>query len=69
MSEKAKDYTIYMPGRAKDYVNDSINTVKTAVDSLQQAINTVETNDNKGKLQQAINALNSTCEQLSDYED
>lgn len=69
MSERAKDYTVYIPGKAKGYVDESMTTVKTAVDSLQQALNTVEKNDNKGKIQHAINTLNSACSELSRYKD
>lgn len=58
-----------MPGKAKQHIDQSMNTVKTAVNSLQQAVNLAEKPDNKAKIQQAINSLNTACDQLSQYQD
>ncbi|NRT69979.1 hypothetical protein [Clostridium beijerinckii] len=35
----------------------------------KQALSSAEKQDNKNKIQQAINSLNSACQQLSQYQD
>jgi hypothetical protein len=55
--------------RAKDFVDESMSTVKSTVSSLQQALNAAEKPDNKAKIQSAIDSLNSACQQLSSYQD
>ncbi|WP_175596738.1 hypothetical protein [Bacillus sp. MRMR6] len=54
---------------AKQYVDQSMSSVQNTVDSLQQALNTVEKEDNKNKIQQAISSLQSVQQQLSNYQD
>lgn len=56
-------------GRAKQYVDQSMSDAKNAINSLQQAMSSVEKQDNKNKVQQAINSLNTACDQLSQYRD
>ena len=58
-----------MPGKAKQYIDQSVTNVQTAVSTLQQALNSAEKQANKGKIQQAINSLNSACQELSGYQD
>ena len=54
---------------AKQYVDLSMSSVKNTVNSLQQALNTVEKPENKAKIQSAISSLNSACQDLSAYKD
>ncbi len=58
-----------MPGIAKQYVDQSMSSVRTTVNTLQQALSSAEKPDNKNKIQQAINSLNSAQQQLSGYQD
>lgn len=58
-----------MPGKAKQYVDQSMTTVQTALSSLQQALTSAEKPDNKDKIQQAINSLNTATQQMSEYRD
>jgi len=58
-----------MPGKAKQYVDQSMSSVQTTVNSLQQALSSAEKPDNKNKIQQAINSLNAAQQQLSGYQD
>ncbi len=54
---------------AKDYVDQSMSSIQSTVSSLQQALSTVEKPDNKNKIQEAINTLNSVQQNLSGYQD
>ena len=54
---------------AKDYVNQSMSSVQNTVNTLQQALSNAEKPENKNKIQQAINSLNSAQDQLSGYQD
>ncbi len=58
-----------MPGKAKQYVDQSMSTVQNTVNSLQQALSSAEKPENKNRIQQAINSLNSVYQQLSGYQD
>lgn len=58
-----------MPGQAKQYVDQSMSSVQTTVKTLQQALSSAEKPDNKNKIQQAINSLNSAQQQLTGYQD
>ncbi|SCY76437.1 hypothetical protein [Alkaliphilus peptidifermentans] len=58
-----------MPGKAKQYVDQSMSSVQTTVSTLQQALSSAEKPDNKNKIQQAINSLNAAQQQLSGYQD
>ena len=58
-----------MPGKAKQYVDQGMSSVQNTVNTLQQALNSAEKPDNKNKIQQAINSLNSAQQQLSGYQD
>jgi uncharacterized membrane protein (DUF106 family) len=58
-----------MPGKAKQYVDQSMSSVQNTVSTLQQALSSAEKPDNKNKIQQAINTLNSVQQQLSEYQD
>lgn len=58
-----------MPGKAKQYVDQSMSSVQATVSTLQQALSSAEKPDNKNKIQQAINSLNSVQQQLSGYQD
>ncbi len=58
-----------MPEKAKQYVDQSISSVQTTVNTLQQALSSAEKPDNKNKIQQAIDSLNSAQQQLSGYKD
>jgi hypothetical protein len=54
---------------AKQYVDQSMSSVQSTVDTLQQALSNAEKPDNKNKIQQAINSLQTVQEQLSGYQD
>lgn len=58
-----------MPGKAKQYVDQGMTSVQSTVDTLQQALNSAEKQDNKNKIQQAINLLGSAKQELSGYQD
>ncbi|WP_171903860.1 hypothetical protein [Cellulosilyticum sp. I15G10I2] len=58
-----------MPGKAKQYVDQSMSSVQNTVSTLQQALSSAEKPDNKNKIQQAIESLNSAQQQLSGYQD
>jgi hypothetical protein len=55
--------------KAKQYVDQSISSVQSTVNTLQQALSSAEKPDNKEKIQQAINSLNSAHQQLSGFRD
>lgn len=59
---------IHMP-KAKQYVDQGISTVQETVQTLQQALSNAEKQENKSKIQEAINSLNSAQQQLSGYQD
>ncbi|MDX5476673.1 MAG: hypothetical protein LPK00_14155, partial [Bacillaceae bacterium] len=54
---------------AKDYVNQSMSSVQSTMGTLQQALGYAEKQENKNKIQQAINALQSVQQDLSGYQD
>ena len=58
-----------MPGKAKQYVDQSMSSVQDTVSTLQQALSSAEKQDNKERIEQAINSLNSAQQQLSKYQD
>ena len=55
--------------KAKDYVDQSMTSVQNTVSILQQALSSAEKQENKAKIQSAIDSLNSACQQLSNYQD
>ena len=55
--------------KAKQYVDQSISSVQSTVNTLQQALSSAEKSDNKEKIQQAIISLNSAQQQLSGFRD
>lgn len=55
--------------KAKQYVDQSMSSMQNTVSTLQQALNSAEKPDNKNKIQQAINSLNSAQQQLSGFQD
>lgn len=58
-----------MSGNAKSFVDQSRSSMRNTIDTLQQALNSAEKQDNKNRIQQAINSLNSAEQQLSGYQD
>lgn len=60
---------VRMPGKAKQYVVQSISSVQTTLNTLQYALNSAERQDNKNKIQQAINSLNRVQLELTDFQD
>ncbi len=58
-----------MPGKAKQQIDQCMSTVQGTVSTLQQALGSAEKPDNKNKIQQAINSLNTAQQQLSGYQD
>lgn len=58
-----------MPGKAKQWVDQSKSNIQSTVSSLQQALGSAEKQDNKNKIQAAIDSLNSANQQLSGYQD
>ena len=65
---KCKKEVIHMQN-AKDYVNQSMSSVQNTMGTLQQALGCAEKQENKNKIQQAINALQSVQQDLSGYQD
>lgn len=55
--------------KAKDYVDQGMESVQSTVKTLQQALSTVEKQDNRDKIQDAINALHTVEQNLSGYQD
>lgn len=58
-----------MSGNAKQLIDQSMSSLQGSLSSLQQALISAEKPDNKNKIQQAINSLNSAYDQLSGYTD
>lgn len=58
-----------MAQKAQDFVNQSMTTAQNVISSLQQAANMAEKPENKEKIQQAMNSINSACNALSSYQD
>jgi len=58
-----------MPGKAKQQIDQSMTSLQSTVNSLQQAMTSAEKPDNKNKIQQAINSLNSAQQELNGYQD
>lgn len=58
-----------VPGKAKQYVDQSMTSVQAAVSSLQQALGNAEKAENKAVIQQAITSLNGACGTLKNYKD
>lgn len=58
-----------MPGQAQQQINQCMSTVQDTVNTLQQALGSAEKPENKNKIQQAIDSLNSCQQQLSSYHD
>lgn len=58
-----------MAGNAKQYVDQCMSTLQSTVSSLQTALNSAEKQDNKNKIQAAIDSVNSAKQQLSSYQD
>lgn len=54
-----------MQGNAKKVISESISSLETCIGSLQQSLNAVQNQTKRQKLEQAIDSLNSACEQLS----
>lgn len=64
--KKSNKEMMRLPGKAKQYVDQSMTSVQSAVSSLQQALGNAE---NKAVIQQAITSLNGACGTLSKYKD
>lgn len=58
-----------MAGNAKQYVDQCMSSMQSTADTLQQALNSAEKQDNKNKIQQAINSINAAHQQLSGFQD
>lgn len=54
---------------AKQSVEQSMSSVKTTVNILEQALHYIDRQDNKNSIQQIINTLNAAQNQLSQFED
>ena len=54
-----------MQGNAKKVIEESITSLESCVDSLQESLNFVKNQNKKETLEQAIHSLNDACEQLS----
>ncbi|WP_096155672.1 MULTISPECIES: hypothetical protein [Bacillus] len=54
---------------AQDYVNQSMSSVQSTMGSLQQALSCAEKPENKNKIEQAIQSLQSVQQDLSSYQD
>ena len=55
--------------KAKQFIDQSMTTAQNTVSSLQQALTSAEKQENKAKIQSAIDSVNSACQQLSSYQD
>ena len=58
-----------MSGKAKQHVILGISSLQSTVNTLQNALNSAERPDNKNKIQEAINSINSVQKQLTDFQD
>lgn len=56
-------------GKARQKVDQSVSNVRTAVSTLQQALVAAEKAENKTIIENAISSLNSTCQNLNDFQD
>ena len=67
--KKSNKEMMRLPGKAKQYVDQCMTSVQSAVSSLQQALGNAEKAENKAVIQQAITSLNGACGTLSKYKD
>lgn len=58
-----------MPNKTKDYVDMSMSAAQSMKSNLQQAVSKAEKAENKEKIQQAMNAIDTACNCLSSYKD
>ena len=58
-----------MSEKAKQHVILSISSLQSTANTLQNALNSAERPDNKNKIQEAINSINSVQKQLTDFQD
>ncbi len=58
-----------MAGKAKQCVDQCVSSVQSSVNLLQEALSSAEKQDNKNRIQQAINSLNSAQQELSGFQD
>lgn len=56
-------------GKAQNIVNSSVDSMKGALSSLNQAMMNCEKQENKNIIQSAINSINSACNNLSNFQD
>ena len=55
--------------KAQDNVNLGLNSIKSALNNLEQAMMYCEKQENKNVIQSAINSINSACTQLYSFQD
>ena len=55
--------------KAQDNVNLGLNSIKSALNNLEQAMMCCEKQKNKNVIQSAINSINSACTQLYSFQD
>lgn len=58
-----------MANKAQDYINQCMSSAQSMTSALQQAISMAEKPENKEKIQEAMNAINSACNCLQSYKD
>lgn len=55
--------------KAQDNVNMGLNSIKSAINNLEQAMMSCEKQENKNVIQSAINSINTACTQLNNFKD
>lgn len=55
--------------KAQDYVNEVKTTLSSAESCLQQACNKAEKQQNKEKIENAMNSIKAACNCLNEYKD
>jgi ABC-type transporter Mla subunit MlaD len=55
--------------KAKQFVDQSKNTLRDTMQNLQQALTNAENQENKSRIQQAIHSLEKATQQLNEYRD
>ena len=56
-------------GKAQNIINSCVCTIRDTLGELENAKCNCEKQENKSKIQSAIDSINSACNELHDYKD
>lgn len=56
-------------GKAKQCIDQSKTTLENTISTLRNAMNEAEKNENKQRIQCAIDSVNHACDELCKYQD